>query len=62
MSSTRESTTKRRLGVVVDGARAFISALRDSADAFPPLKTTAAGILVLWDAVEVSNVANILTA
>lgn len=58
MTSTHKSTTKQRLGVVADGARAFISALRDSADAFPPLKSTAAGIMILWDAVEVSNMSN----
>ena len=55
MASIHKSSTKRRLGVVADGARAFIVALRDSADAFPPLKSTAAGIMSLWDAVEVSS-------
>ena len=58
MTSIYKSKAKQRLGVVTDGARAFISALRNSADALPPLKSTAAGILVLWDAVEVSNVSN----
>src|ERR1700761_8935105 len=52
MASHHKSSAKQRLGVVTNGARAFIAALRDSADAFPPLKSTAAGILVLWDAVE----------
>ena len=55
MASHHKSSAKQRLGVVADGARAFIAALRDSADAFPPLKSTAAGILTLWDAVEVST-------
>src|ERR1700761_9239762 len=58
MASVHKSTTQQRIGVVADGARAFIAALRDSTDAFPPLKFTAAGILILWDAVEVSTVSN----
>src|ERR1700761_5996161 len=58
MASIHRSSAKQRLGVVADSARAFIAALRDSADAFPPLKSTAAGILTLWDAVEVSTMPN----
>jgi hypothetical protein len=31
-----------------------LRAIRDSADAFPPLKSTAAGMLIVWGAIEVS--------
>ena len=35
-------------------ARVALQAIRDSADAFPPLKSTATGIIIVWEAIEVS--------
>ena len=35
-------------------ARVTLQAIRDSADAFPPLKSTAAAIIIVWEAIEVS--------
>jgi hypothetical protein len=35
-------------------ARIALRAIKDSADAFPSLKSTAAAIIVVWDAIEVS--------
>jgi hypothetical protein len=37
-----------------------LRAIRDSADAFPPLKSTAAGMLIVWGAIEVSEVLSLL--
>lgn len=42
-----KKTTLAATGVV-------LRAIRDSADAFPPLKSTAAGMLIVWGAIEVS--------
>jgi hypothetical protein len=40
---------KRMVEVTGDGALVFLSAVKESTDAFPPLKSAAAGILVLAD-------------
>ena len=37
-----------------------LRAIKDSADAFPPLKSTAAGMLIVWGAIEVSVVSPLL--
>lgn len=44
----------RGLEIVKDGALVVLSAIKNSADAMPPLKTTAGGILALVDLVGAS--------
>lgn len=41
--------------VTGDGALLFLSSVKESSDAFPPLKTAAAGILILADLISVSR-------
>lgn len=44
------------VGLAGDGAILFLSVVKESSDAFPPLKTVAAGILVLVDVVKVFHI------
>jgi hypothetical protein len=46
---------KRGSAACNDIALTSLIALRDSADAFPPLKSVASGVLALWDTAEVNR-------
>jgi len=53
-NGTSESRNKGKRDIAVDIGRAFLQGISNSADAFPPLKTTACSIMFLWDAVDAS--------
>jgi hypothetical protein len=45
----------RAAAVVGDGAILFLSSVKEASDSFPPLKSAAAGILILVDIISVRN-------
>ncbi|KAJ7831284.1 hypothetical protein B0H13DRAFT_1915505 [Mycena leptocephala] len=53
---------KRGSAACKDIALTSQSALRDSADAFPPLKSVASGVLALWDTAEVLPIQRVKTS
>jgi len=50
--ATLKQRLKRGSATCSDVAMTSLTALRDSADAFPPLKSAVAGVLVLWQTAE----------
>ena len=51
--STWHSSAKTVAGIAGDGTLLFLSTIKESSDIFPPLKSAAAGILVLLDVISV---------
>jgi hypothetical protein len=51
--SNWRSDVKTAAGIASDGAILFLTSVKESSDVFPPLKSTAAGILVLVDMISV---------
>jgi len=45
--------TKRIAQITGDGALLFLTSVKEASDVFPPLKTAAAGILILADLISV---------
>jgi len=55
-SHAQQSVPRSALNNAWEGTKAILRLVRESADAFPPLKSTAAGLIGLIDLIEVSSV------
>ena len=55
-SPAQQSVPRSALNNAWEGTKTVLQLIRDSADAFPPLKSTAAGLIGLIDLIEVSSV------
>src|SRR5215475_11756766 len=53
LSSTPQITPRSAWGNFWEGAKTILRLIKESADAFPPLKSTAAGLIGLIDLIEV---------